>query len=108
MTLRGIEEAKKKDINVEYRFNQGPIFKEVWKKLSWGTDDWRTVGGFFFISLHPMGFAHELLRVVEGDQTQFRFREVERNTLHFDLRDGVPFVRAVLGKCNALSEKGSK
>ena len=103
--MRGIEGTNKKDINVEYRFDQEPVFKEVWKKNSWGTDDWKTVGGFIFLSLHPMGFAHELLRVLEGDQTQFRFREEERKTLHFDLRNGVPFVRSVLDKCNALPKK---
>lgn len=42
---------------------------------------------------------------MEGDKAQFRFRETGRQTLHFDLHGGAPFVRAVLDKCDALPEK---
>ena len=34
-----------------------------------------------------------------------KFYHKVRKVLHFDLRGGAPFVRAVLGKCDALTEK---
>ena len=55
-----------------------------------------------------MSFAHELLQVMEGDKAQFRFREIGRQTLHFDLHGGAPFVRAILEKCDALPNKGEE
>ena len=105
--LSGMAKHKqfRKDITAEYRFNQEPVLKEVWGKIQ-DLDFLPDV--FIFSSLHPVGFAHELLRVMEGDKAQFRFREIGRKTLHFDLHGGTPFVRAVLGKCDALPNKGEE
>ena len=110
------------DVPVEYRFNREPVLKEVWKIIQMGNV-------FIFESLYPIDFARKLLRVMEGEfrfrelgqqiqkgfgggrsggggnKTQFRFREVGRETLHFDLRGGASSVSYVLGKCNALPEK---
>lgn len=86
------------DVTVEYRFNQEPVLTEVWAKN-------RAIGDGLEVRMYrshnSLGFAHELLRVMDGDKTQFRFREREilKQTLHFDLQDGAPFVRGVLGKC---------
>ncbi len=67
------------------------------KKASYGFYNFVTLK-----SLNPKGFAHDLLRVMEGNKARFRFREVGQKTFHFDLRGGVPFVRDVLEKCHAL------
>ena len=95
----------RKDITAEYRFNQEPALKDVWRKIQ-DLDFLPDV--FIFSSLHPVGFAHELLRVIVGGKAQFRFREIEQQTLHFDLHGGAPFVRDVLGKCDALPNKGEE
>ena len=97
MSIAGVG-SRSENVTVEYRFNQESVLKEVWEKT-------KTGGVFTFKPLHPVSFAHELLRVMEGDKAQFRFREIDRKTLHFDLHGGAPFVRAVLDKCDALPEK---
>ena len=101
-------------VMVEYQFNQNPVLKEVWsysKKTRNSSNSWS------FVSPNPEDFAHKLLRVIEGEKTQFRFRapykllpdregkwfkrETGLDTLHFDLRGGdaaARAVRAVLSK----------
>lgn len=91
----------KDEVTVEYRFNQESVLKEVWEKE-------KLANIFYFQSLNPVGFAQELLRVMEGDKTQLRFREIDRKTLHFSLHGGAPFVRDVLGKCNTLPDRGEE
>lgn len=54
------------DVTAEYRFNQESVLKEVWKISKAGPV-------FAFESLNPVGFAHELLWIMEGEKTQFRF-----------------------------------
>ena len=100
MSIAGVG-SRSENVTVEYRFNQESVLKEVWKIG-------RSSKVFTFQPLHPVSFAHELLRVMEGDKAQFRFREIGRKTLHFDLHGGTPFVRAVLGKCDALPNKGEE
>ena len=66
--------VKAEDVTVEYRFNQEPVLTEVWKKI------WMVGTGAkirTYQTHNPLGFAHELLRVMDGDKTQFRFRERE-------------------------------
>ena len=102
-------------VMVEYQFNQNLVLKEEWsyKKATWNSSNiWS------FVSPKPEDFAYELLQVMEGEKTQFRFRapyklltdmegnwliqETGLDTLHFDLRGGNVVVRAELRKCKAL------
>ncbi len=117
--------ARQGEVRVEYQFNRNSVLEDVWRYLEESRNKATiTVAShpnfWTFYPPNPRDFAHKLLRVMEGEKTQFRFRETHKllinmegkplyqetgqDTLHFDLRGDADAraVRDVLSKCKAL------